>query len=205
MSHSEIPVVSITVISIAVLNSRSRYFDLFRSILRVCTRSVFRNSHDEIQWWNPVPLYSAFALLHFQRVLIKMAGIAAGRLAQERRAWRKDHPFGFIAKPSKNADGSLNLFVWDCAIPGKKDTIWEGGLYRVSLLSHWFNIYLIEYDQYGVCQFVRHSFSCLQIKMMFKDDFPSTPPKCKFEPPLFHPNVYPSGTVSYNYFTVFVA
>uniref|UniRef100_H2WH81 SUMO-conjugating enzyme n=1 Tax=Caenorhabditis japonica TaxID=281687 RepID=H2WH81_CAEJA len=31
--------------------------------------------------------------------------------------------------------------------------------------------------------------------MLFKDDFPSTPPKCKFEPPLFHPNVYPSGTV----------
>lgn len=30
---------------------------------------------------------------------------------------------------------------------------------------------------------------------MFKDDFPSTPPKCRFEPPLFHPNVYPSGTV----------
>ena len=31
--------------------------------------------------------------------------------------------------------------------------------------------------------------------MIFKDDFPSTPPKCRFEPPLFHPNVYPSGTV----------
>jgi ubiquitin-conjugating enzyme E2 I len=31
--------------------------------------------------------------------------------------------------------------------------------------------------------------------MTFKDDYPSTPPKCKFEPPLFHPNVYPSGTV----------
>lgn len=31
--------------------------------------------------------------------------------------------------------------------------------------------------------------------MLFKDDFPSTPPKCRFEPPLFHPNVYPSGTV----------
>ena len=30
--------------------------------------------------------------------------------------------------------------------------------------------------------------------MIFKDDYPTTPPKCKFEPPLFHPNVYPSGT-----------
>lgn len=92
-----------------------------------------------------------------------MAGIAQQRLAEERKSWRKDHPFGFIAKPSKNPDGSLNLFNWECAIPGKKDTIWEGGLYK--------------------------------IRMIFKDDFPSTPPKCKFEPPLFHPNVYPSGTV----------
>lgn len=31
------------------------------------------------------------------------------------------------------------------------------------------------------------------LRMIFKDDYPSSPPKCKFEPPLFHPNVYPSG------------
>ncbi|KAK5978417.1 Ubiquitin--protein ligase [Trichostrongylus colubriformis] len=61
-----------------------------------------------------------------------MAGIAAGRLAEERKAWRKDHPFGFIAKPVKNPDGTLNLFNWECAIPGKKDTIWEGGLYKLT-------------------------------------------------------------------------
>uniref|UniRef100_A0A8C9QI69 UBC core domain-containing protein n=1 Tax=Spermophilus dauricus TaxID=99837 RepID=A0A8C9QI69_SPEDA len=30
--------------------------------------------------------------------------------------------------------------------------------------------------------------------MLFKDDHPSSPPKCKFEPPRFHLNVYPSGT-----------
>jgi ubiquitin-conjugating enzyme E2 I len=108
-----------------------------------------------------------------------MAGIAAGRLSEERKAWRKDHPFGFIARPTKNEDGTLNLWVytiwrflagtfnfsfnWECAIPGPKSTIWEGGLYK--------------------------------LRMIFKDDFPSTPPKCRFEPPLFHPNVYPSGTV----------
>lgn len=62
-----------------------------------------------------------------------MAGIAAGRLAEERKSWRKDHPFGFIAKPVKNEDGTLNLFQWECAIPGRKDTIWEGGLYKVYL------------------------------------------------------------------------
>uniref|UniRef100_A0A3B3U2U1 SUMO-conjugating enzyme UBC9-like n=1 Tax=Poecilia latipinna TaxID=48699 RepID=A0A3B3U2U1_9TELE len=34
-----------------------------------------------------------------------------------------------------------------------------------------------------------------KLRMLFKDDYPSSPPKCKFEPPIFHPNVYPSGTV----------
>ena len=76
----------------------------------------------------------------------------------------------------------MNLMNWECAIPGKKGTLWEGGAYK--------------------------------IRMIFKDDYPSSPvniktkkisevkkilksvqPKCKFEPPLFHPNVYPSGTV----------
>ncbi|PRD35402.1 UNVERIFIED_CONTAM: ube2i [Trichonephila clavipes] len=93
----------------------------------------------------------------------KMSGIAIARLAEERKAWRKDHPFGFVARPTKNPDGTLNLMNWECAIPGKKSTAWEGGLYN--------------------------------LRMIFKDDYPSTPPKCKFEPPLFHPNVYPSGTV----------
>ncbi|XP_026468988.1 SUMO-conjugating enzyme UBC9-A-like [Ctenocephalides felis] len=90
-----------------------------------------------------------------------MSGIAVTRLGEERKAWRKDHPFGFVARPMKNADGTLNLMTWDCAIPGKKATSWEGGLYK--------------------------------LKMIFKDDYPTTPPKCKFDPPLFHPNVYPSG------------
>ncbi|KAI8125993.1 SUMO-conjugating enzyme UBC9 [Lucilia cuprina] len=72
-----------------------------------------------------------------------MSGIAITRLGEERKAWRKDHPFGFVARPAKNPD--------------------VGGLYK--------------------------------LRMIFKDDYPTSPPKCKFEPPLFHPNVYPSGTV----------
>lgn len=63
-----------------------------------------------------------------------MSGIAAGRLAEERKAWRKDHPFGFVARPALNPDGTRNLFNWECAIPGKKGTIWEGGLYRVRFM-----------------------------------------------------------------------
>lgn len=113
-----------------------------------------------------------------------MSGIALSRLAQERKAWRKDHPFvrkalflrvaqwfvfplmtlpnlcgrvpvgepcavgqwevqgwfckhltrafmaltclymvfsqGFVAVPTKNPDGTMNLMNWECAIPGKK-------------------------------------------------------------------------------------
>jgi len=90
-------------------------------------------------------------------------GIALSRLSEERKAWRKDHPYGFVAKPVKNKDGTMNLYAWECLIPGRKDTPWAGGHYKLT--------------------------------MAFKEDYPSSPPKCKFEPPLFHPNVYPSGTV----------
>jgi len=63
-----------------------------------------------------------------------MSGIAAGRLREERKAWRKDHPHGFYARASRNpGDGSTNMMKWDCGIPGKKDTPWEGGLYKIRM------------------------------------------------------------------------
>ncbi|OTA99886.1 hypothetical protein M426DRAFT_76123 [Hypoxylon sp. CI-4A] len=85
------------------------------------------------------------------------------RLGEERKQWRKDHPFGFWARPVKNSSGVLDLKIWECGIPGKEKTIWEGGLFKLT--------------------------------MTFPDEYPTKPPKCKFTPPLFHPNVYPSGTV----------
>jgi len=84
-------------------------------------------------------------------------------LAEERKAWRKDHPFGFFARPASNSDNTTNLMKWDCGVPGKKGTDWEDGIYKVT--------------------------------MEFTEDYPSKPPKCKFTPPLFHPNVYPSGRI----------
>jgi hypothetical protein len=62
-----------------------------------------------------------------------MAGIARGRLSEERKAWRKDHPFGFYARPQATGDGSSNLMKWDTGIPGVKDTMWEGGVFKVTL------------------------------------------------------------------------
>ncbi|KAJ9049286.1 SUMO conjugating enzyme Hus5 [Entomophthora muscae] len=92
-----------------------------------------------------------------------MSGICLGRLKEERKNWRKEHPFGFFARPAKKEDGSLDLMTWHCGIPGKEGTNWAKGLYKLSIL--------------------------------FSEDYPNKPPKCKFTPPLYHPNVYPSGTV----------
>jgi ubiquitin-conjugating enzyme E2 I len=33
------------------------------------------------------------------------------------------------------------------------------------------------------------------LTMQFSEDYPTKPPKCQFKPVLFHPNIYPSGTV----------
>ncbi|KAL5239230.1 hypothetical protein ACI65C_006640 [Semiaphis heraclei] len=33
------------------------------------------------------------------------------------------------------------------------------------------------------------------LKMSFSDNYPSSPPRVQFKPPIFHPNIYPSGTV----------
>ncbi|KAI3784960.1 hypothetical protein L1987_44068 [Smallanthus sonchifolius] len=60
-------------------------------------------------------------------------GVAIGRLTEERKAWRKNHPYGFVAKPESLPGGSLNLMVWHCTIPGKIGTDWEGGHYPITL------------------------------------------------------------------------
>lgn len=49
------------------------------------------------------------------------------------KLWRKDHPFGFYAKPIRNAQGVLDLKNWECGIPGKEKTLWEGGLFKLTV------------------------------------------------------------------------
>ncbi len=86
-----------------------------------------------------------------------------GRLAEERKNWRKEHPVGFYARPMKKDDNSNDLMRWECGIPGKDNTDWAWGVYKLT--------------------------------MEFSDEYPNKPPKCKFVPCLYHPNIYPSGTV----------
>ena len=92
---------------------------------------------------------------------------ARARLQEERKTWRKDHPHGFVAKPQTLPDGSQNLMVWDCVVPGKSYTIWEGGRIPLTLTFT---------EDYPTKAPVAH----------FK-------PMPNSNQPLFHPNVYPSG------------
>jgi len=41
-----------------------------------------------------------------------MSGIASGRLKEERKNWRKDHPYGFYARPTSSGDGSTGECKW---------------------------------------------------------------------------------------------
>ena len=50
------------------------------------------------------------------------------------KQWRRDHPFGFFAKPHRNAQGVLDLKKWECGIPGKEKTLWEGGLFKLDVI-----------------------------------------------------------------------
>ena len=115
-----------------------------------------------------------------------MSGIAIGRLSEERKAWRKDHPFvrtlcldyvmylqicswlileigdtwdtsfslnsyfyryfffqGFVARPTKNPDGTLNLLNWECAIPGKKGVCFDSFLLIDTILRPNKKIYVV--------------------------------------------------------------
>lgn len=59
--------------------------------------------------------------------------IALQRLAEERKTFRKARPFGFSAKPVTKPDGSVDLTVWKCIIPGKEKTLCEGAKFPCTI------------------------------------------------------------------------
>jgi ubiquitin-conjugating enzyme E2 I len=38
--------------------------------------------------------------------------LVINRLKKERKEWRLEHPFGFVAKPMNNSDGTCNMLRW---------------------------------------------------------------------------------------------
>ncbi|RLM74494.1 SUMO-conjugating enzyme SCE1-like [Panicum miliaceum] len=47
--------------------------------------------------------------------------VARGRLTEERRRGARATPMcGLVAKPGTRPDGSVNLMVWKCVVPGKE-------------------------------------------------------------------------------------
>ena len=59
--------------------------------------------------------------------------LCINRLQEERKQWRKDHPFGFYAKPARGANGVTDLKMWEVGIPGRSGTIWAGGLFKLTM------------------------------------------------------------------------
>ncbi|XP_066918591.1 SUMO-conjugating enzyme UBC9-A-like [Clytia hemisphaerica] len=85
------------------------------------------------------------------------------RLKEEHKEWEKSHPKDFKANPGQN-NGKINWLQWNCEIPGKLKTPWQGGVYKLCIT--------------------------------FTEEYPYQPPLCVFDPPILHPNIYPSGKVS---------
>ena len=78
---------------------------------------------------------------------------------------------------------------WKCNIPGKKDTIWEGGYYPITI------DFPEEYPQRPPK--VRFRLPRLRSPLALELTRFSrlASPQCKFPEGFYHPNVYPSGTV----------
>lgn len=88
-----------------------------------------------------------------------------------RKQWRRDHPFGFVAKPKRAPQGGLDLKNWECAIPGKANTLWEGGLFKIDLIfpdGEQRNTFLTTEDHYTNLD----TFTLLE--------YPTKPPKCTY-------------------------
>jgi ubiquitin-conjugating enzyme E2 I len=155
-------------------------------------------------------VFFAFLFLPLFLLKLAMSGVALKRLVEERKSWRKDHPIGFWARPQALDDGSSNMFKWKAGIPGKAGTDWEGGVYTVSME------FSEEYparppkckgESRGEGLFPAWRFLSCRCHCYFSSPifflqcshyclFPLSPSSAgKFEPPLFHPNVYPSGTI----------
>ncbi|GCA62199.1 SUMO-conjugating enzyme Ubc9 [Kipferlia bialata] len=87
------------------------------------------------------------------------------RLEQEWRSWKKTPLPHFFARPA----------------PDPKDK-------KKKVITHWIcGVPGVKGTHWEGCM--------LKVNLFFVPSYPEYPPKVQFDPPLFHPNVYPSGSV----------
>ena len=93
-------------------------------------------------------------------------GLCRARLAEERRDLaRGELPVGFSARPVKLPDGSSDIRRWRLGIKPK-----EGSAYKLPGAGATYNV-----------------------ELDFPADYPLAPPRARFEPPIFHTNVFPDN------------
>lgn len=81
--------------------------------------------------------------------------------------------------PATGPIDESNYLLWEALVPGPEDTPFEGGVFTAKLT----------FRQYCL------SLLLSLLTVLIAPTYPLEPPVMKFEPPLFHPNVYPDGTV----------
>jgi ubiquitin-conjugating enzyme E2 I len=99
------------------------------------------------------------------------------------KQWRRDHPFGFYAKPQRTTQGAFDLKRWDCGIPGKPKTLWEGGLFKLEVIfpDGKFVLFAIS----GVLEFMQTRVCAWSnVFCFFLIEYPTKPPKCMNNSPL---------------------
>jgi ubiquitin-conjugating enzyme E2 I len=100
----------------------------------------------------------------------------------------------------KTPQGTLDLKRWDCAIPGREKTIWEGGLFKLEVQfpdGEWRRKqHEDELTTDMSAQSTQLSLRSVSSTIaLLRESVHWLHETGKFHPPLFHPNVYPSGTV----------
>ena len=83
---------------------------------------------------------------------------ARRRLIRDFKKLQEDPPEGITGTPSES-----NIMIWTAAIFGPVDTLFEDGIFKLSL--------------------------------EFTEEYPNKSPTIRFESKMFHPNIYPDGSI----------
>lgn len=96
--------------------------------------------------------------------------------------------------PATGPIDESNYLVWEALVPGPEGTPFEGGVFTAKLTFRMYkNNNNNNNNRKGWVDVPITDITCFH--SLIAPTYPLEPPVMKFEPPLFHPNVYPDGTV----------